>query len=158
MVQCENVQWPAQIRLRVKGGDGCNWAGVQVLSLSGGVDVFGLGQAGQLILVAGQAAEEDGTADAEDGGAPAEAVGPGVVVVALEDQLVEFDGVDDQRDDLENHCRGRERERWKRLEHTKTHSKKHHHTVSGSQKTVHKCRKQNNCAVSHAAGWTNPPH
>lgn len=65
------------------------------MSLSGGVDVFGLGQAGQLILVAGQAAEEDGTADAEDGGAPAEAVSPGVVIVTLEDQLVELAGVDD---------------------------------------------------------------
>jgi len=69
--------------------------GCVVLSLSGGIDVFGLGQAGQLILVARQAAEEDGTADADDGGAPAKAVSPGVVIVALEDQLVELDGVDD---------------------------------------------------------------
>lgn len=76
--------------------------------LVAGIDVFGLGQAGQLILVAWQAAEEDGTADAEDGGTPAEAVRPGVVIVTLEDQLVEFDGVDDQGDDLENRCRERE--------------------------------------------------
>ncbi len=110
MVQCKSVHWPAQIGLRVKSGNGCNWACVQVLSLSRGIDVFGLGQAGQLILIAWQAAEEDGTADAEDGGTPAEAVGPGVVIVALEDQLVEFDRVDDQSDDLENHCRQRERE------------------------------------------------
>lgn len=76
--------------------------------LVGGVDVLGLGHAGQLVLVARQAAEEDGAADAQDGGAPAEAVRPGVVVVALEDQLVELDGVDDQRDDLQHHCGVRE--------------------------------------------------
>lgn len=73
-------------------------------SLGGGVDVFGLGEAGQLVLIARQAAEEDGAADAEDGGPPAEAVGPGVVIVALEDQLVELDGEDDEGDDLEDHC------------------------------------------------------
>lgn len=78
--------------------------------LVGGVDVLGLGHASQLVLVARQAAEEDGTADAQDGGAPAEAVGPGVVVVALEDQLVELDRVDDQRNDLQHHC-GRETKR-----------------------------------------------
>lgn len=65
------------------------------MSLSGWIDVFDFGQAGQLILVAWQAAEEDGTADGEDGSAPAEAVSPGVVIVTLEDQLVELDGVDD---------------------------------------------------------------
>lgn len=80
----------------------------RALSLSWGIDVFGLGQASQLILVAWQAAEEDGTADAEDGGAPAEAVGPGVVIVTLKDQLVELDRVDDEGDDLKNHCRERE--------------------------------------------------
>lgn len=73
-------------------------------SLGRGVDVFGLGQARQLVLIARQAAEEDGAADAEDGGAPAEAVGPGVVIVALEDHLVEHDGVDDEGDDLQDHC------------------------------------------------------
>lgn len=73
---------------------------VQARPLGRGVDVFGLGQAGQLVLVARQAAEEDGAADAEDGGTPAEAVRPGVVIVALEDQLVELDGVDDEGDDL----------------------------------------------------------
>lgn len=105
----KNFQWPAQIWLGVKSGNGLNWVGVHVWSLSRGIDVFGLGQAGQLILIARQAAEEDGTADAEDGGAPAEAVRPGVVIVTLEDQLVEFDRVDDQSDDLEDHCRERER-------------------------------------------------
>ncbi|TNN64340.1 hypothetical protein EYF80_025470 [Liparis tanakae] len=65
--------------------------------------------AGQLILVARQAAEEDGAADAEDGGSPAEAVGPGVVVVALEELLVEFDRVDDESDDLDDHCRATKR-------------------------------------------------
>lgn len=84
------------------------WA-CRFLSLSGGVEVFGLGQAGQLILVARQTAEEDGAADAEDGCSPAEAIGPGVVIVALKDQLVEFAGVDDQSNDLENNCRERER-------------------------------------------------
>lgn len=77
---------------------------VQVRPLGRGVDVFGLGQAGQLVLVARQAAEEDGAADAQDGGTPAEAVRPGVVIVALEDQLVELDGVDDEGDDLKDHC------------------------------------------------------
>lgn len=84
--------------------------------LSRGIEVFGLGQAAQLILVAGQAAEEDGAADAEDGGPPAEAVGPGVVVVALEELLVEFDGVDDEGDDLEHHCDVKEREKNQPLE------------------------------------------
>lgn len=77
-------------------------------SLGGGVDVLGLGEAGQMVLVVRQAAEEDGAADAEDGGAPAEAVRPGVVVVALVDQLVELDRVDDESDDLEDHCRQKE--------------------------------------------------
>ena len=90
---------------------------MQVWCLSAGIDVFGLGQASELILVAWQAAEEDGTANAEDGGAPAKAIRPGIVVVALEDQLIEFDGVDNQGNDLENHCseRKRERERGEKL-------------------------------------------
>lgn len=79
-------------------------APVGVGPLGRGVDVFGLGEAGQLVLVARQAAEEDGAADAEDGGAPAEAVRPGVVIVALVDQLVELHGVNDEGDDLEDHC------------------------------------------------------
>lgn len=88
-----------------QSGHGCNWADVHVLSLSRGIDVFGLGNAGQLILITWEAAEEDGAADAEDGGAPAKAIGPGVVIVALEDQLIELDRVDDQSHDLDNHCR-----------------------------------------------------
>lgn len=76
---------------------------VRLTALGRGIDVFGLGQAGQLVLVAWEAAEEDGAADAEDGGAPAEAVGPGVVVVAIVDQLVELHGVDDEGDDLQDH-------------------------------------------------------
>lgn len=94
--------------------------GVRVWSLRRGIDVFCLGQATQLILIAGQAAEEDGTADAEDGGAPAEAIRPGVVIVPLIDQLIELDGVDDQSDDLENHYREMRREREKNLYHTET--------------------------------------
>lgn len=98
---------------KTKRWDRVDWGGEGLLV--GGVDVLGLGHAGQLVLVARQAAEEDGAADAQDGGAPAEAVRPGVVVVALEDQLVELDGVDDQRDDLQHHCGvrggGREGER-----------------------------------------------
>lgn len=103
MVQCKNVLRPARVRFRVRCGNACNWVSVQDLSLSRGIDVFGLGQAGQLILVAWQAAEEDGTADAQDGGAPAEAIGPGVVIVAFKDLVLEFDGVDDQSNDLKNH-------------------------------------------------------
>lgn len=79
-------------------------ARVRVGPLGRGVNVFGLGEAGQLVLVARQAAEQDGAADAEDGGAPAEAVRPGVVIVALVDQLVELHGVNDEGDDLEDHC------------------------------------------------------
>lgn len=79
-----------------------------VLSLSRRIDVFNLGLVSQLILITWQAAEQEGTADGEDGCAPAKAVGPGVVIVALEDHFVEFDRVDDQSDDLENHCRERE--------------------------------------------------
>lgn len=100
MVQCKNAQQPAQIRFRVKNGNGCNWMDGQVWSLTRGIDVFGLGQAGQLILVARKAAEKDGTADAEDGGAPAEAVRPGVVIVTLKDQLVELDRIDDEGNEL----------------------------------------------------------
>lgn len=76
---------------------------VWVLSLSRRIDVFNLGLVSQLILITWQAAEQEGTADGEDGCAPAKAVGPGVVIVALEDHFVEFDRVDDQSDDLENH-------------------------------------------------------
>ena len=75
-----------------------------MVPLSWGIDVFGLGEARELILVARQAAEEDPTADAEDGGPPAEAVGPGVVVAALEDQVIEPDWVDDEGDELNDHC------------------------------------------------------
>lgn len=64
------------------------------------VDVFGLGYAGYVVLVLWQAAEDDGAAEAEDGGAPAESVSPGVVVVALKDQLTELGWIDDQSDDL----------------------------------------------------------
>lgn len=104
----------------MKTGHGSDLVGVQHLSLSRRVDVFLLGQAGQLILIAWQAAEENGTPNAEDGGAPTEAVGPCVVIVTLEDLLVELDGVDDQSDDLENHCRERTME--KGQEHTSLYS------------------------------------
>lgn len=90
---------PDKEKRAVIGGEG------QVASSGWRIDVFGLGQAGQLVLVARQAAEENRAADAEDGGAPAEAVGPGVVIMTLKDQVVELDGVDDQSDDLEDRCR-----------------------------------------------------
>lgn len=75
-----------------------------MLSLLTLVNVFDLFVAVQLGLVLGQTAEQDGAAQAEDGGAPAKTVGPSVVVLALENALVEVDGVDDQSDDLEYHC------------------------------------------------------
>lgn len=89
----------------MESGNGCNSVDVQVLSLTRGIEVFGLPNAGQLILIIWEAAEEDSAADAEDGGTPAKAIGPGVIIVALKDQLVELDGVDDQSDDLEDHWR-----------------------------------------------------
>lgn len=79
---------------------------MQVLRLGRGVEVFDLLLAAQVALITWQAAEDDGAAEADDGGAPAEAVGPRVEVVALVDQgLVELDGVNDQSDHLDNHCR-----------------------------------------------------
>lgn len=75
------------------------------LCLGGGVDVFGLGHAAQIVLVAGQAAEEDATAHGQDSGTPAKAVSPGVVVVALEyEVLVKLDRVDDEGNDLHDDC------------------------------------------------------
>lgn len=62
-----------------------------------------------MILVTCQAAEEEGAADAEDGGTPAEAVGPGEEIFPLEDLLLELDGVDDESDDLDDHCGERQR-------------------------------------------------
>lgn len=75
-----------------------------MVPLSWCIDVFGLGEACELVLVARQAAEEDPTADGEDGGPPAEAIGPGVVIVALEDQVIELDWVYDEGDELNDHC------------------------------------------------------
>lgn len=85
-------------------GEGRAWGSGGGGPLGGRVEVLGLGQAGELVLVARQAAEEHGAADAQQGGAPAEAVRPRVVVVALEDLLVELDRVDDQGDHLQHHC------------------------------------------------------
>lgn len=79
------------------------------MSLGRSVEVFGLCYSTQFVFISWQAAEEDGAAEGEDGGAPAEPVGPGVVVLALEDPLVELDGVDDQSDGLDDHCRDRQR-------------------------------------------------
>lgn len=79
--------------------------GVSV-SLGRGVDVFGLGQACELILVARQAAEENATADGHNGGAPAKPIRPGVVIVTLEDKVIELDGVDDESDELEDNYTG----------------------------------------------------
>lgn len=77
-------------------------------SLLRSIEVFDLCLAAEFILISRQAAEEDGAADRDDGGAPAKSVGPGVVIVTLKDQLIEFDWVDDQSDDLDNRCRERQ--------------------------------------------------
>lgn len=77
----------------------------RAVSLGRSVEVFNLFHSVQFVLVSRQTAEEDGAAEAEDGGAPAEPVGPGVVVLALEDPVVEVDGVDDESDGLDDHCR-----------------------------------------------------
>lgn len=106
--QCKNVQWPVQMQLRAKSGNGYDWVGPQVFSLLRSIEVFDLCLAAEFILITRQAAEEDGAADRDDGGAPAKSVGPGVVIVTLKDQLIEFDWVDDQSDDLDNRCRERQ--------------------------------------------------
>lgn len=106
--QCKNVQWPVQMQLRAKSGNGYDWVGPQVFSLLRSIEVFDLCLAVEFILISRQAAEEDGAADTDDGGAPAKSVGPGVVIVTLKDQLIEFDWVDDQSDDLDNRCRERQ--------------------------------------------------
>lgn len=106
--QCKNVQWPVQMQLRAKSGNGYDWVGPQVFSLLRSIEVFDLCLAAEFILISRQAAEEDGAADRDDGGAPAKSVGPGVVIVTLKDQLIEFDWVDDQSDDLDNRCRERQ--------------------------------------------------
>jgi len=104
MIENENIQWSVQIQLRAKSGDGCNWVADQVCSSGSAVEVFDLRVANQFVLVIWQTAEEHGAADAEDGGAPAKPVGPGVVILALDDQVIELDGVNDQSYDLDNHC------------------------------------------------------
>lgn len=106
--QCKNVQWPVQMQLRAKSGNGYDWVGPQVFSLLRSIEVFDLCLAAEFILISWQAAEEDGAADRDDGGAPAKSVGPGVVIVTLKDQLIQFDWVDDQSDDLDNRCRERQ--------------------------------------------------
>lgn len=106
--QCKNVQWPVQMQLRAKSGNGYDWVGPQVFSLLRSIEVFDLCLAAEFILISWQAAEEDGAADRDDGGAPAKSVGPGVVIVTLKDQLIEFDWVDDQSNDLDNRCRERQ--------------------------------------------------
>lgn len=82
--------------------------------LGGGVDVFGLGHAAQIVLVAGQAAEEDATANGQNGGTPAKAICPGVAVVALVNEVVvKLDRVDDEGNDLQDNCgSGTERKKW----------------------------------------------
>lgn len=80
-----------------------------VFGVSGrGVDVFGLGHAGKLIVVARKTAEEDPAAQHQDSGPPAEAVCPRVVVITFIDQLVELDGVDDQSDYLDDYSQNKE--------------------------------------------------
>lgn len=96
------------MQLRAKSGNGYDWVGPQVFSLLRSIEVFDLCLAAEFILISQQAAEEDGAADRNDGGAPAKSVGPGVVIVTLKDQLIEFDWVDDQSDDLDNRCRERQ--------------------------------------------------
>lgn len=96
------------MQLRAKSGNGYDWVGPQVFSLLRSIEVFDLCLAVEFILISWQAAEEDGAADTDDGGAPAKSVGPGVVIVTLKDQLIEFDWVDDQSDDLDNRCRERQ--------------------------------------------------
>lgn len=93
----------------------CHCLGQTVLRpLSAAVEVLGLGQASDLILIPGKTAEEHAAANHQQRGTPAEAVCPRVEVVALVDQLVELDWVDDERDDLENHCAGREKREMQR--------------------------------------------
>lgn len=66
------------------------------------VNVVGLGQTVQFLLVLGQTAEEDAAADHQDGGAPRKPVGPAVLVSSALDQDVgELDWVDNQRHELE---------------------------------------------------------
>lgn len=108
MVQCNNVQWPVQMQHRVKRGNGHDWVAVRDLSLLGRIDVFDLCGATEFILIIWQAAEDDGTADADDGGTPGKSIGPGVVIGTLKDKLIEFDWVDDESNDLENHNKDQE--------------------------------------------------
>ena len=90
-------------------GTGSSTVWGRATSLCRGVDVLGLGHACELVLIAWQAAEENATTDGQDGGAPRKAVGPGKVIVTFEDQVVELDWIDDEGDDLDDHCgRGEE--------------------------------------------------
>lgn len=68
-----------------------------------GVDVFGLGHAGNLIFIVRKTAEDDPAAQHHYSGPPAEAVRPRVVVIPFIDQLVELDRVDDQSDYLDDY-------------------------------------------------------
>lgn len=79
----------------------------KILFLIGFVKVFDLLISGYVLYVFCQTAEDEAAAQADDGGAPPKPVGPGVKILALEDLVVEIDGVDDQSDDLEDRCRDR---------------------------------------------------
>lgn len=91
---------------------GFSWGGLPP-TLGRCVEVPGLGIAQQVILVVGEAAEEEGTADQDDGGCPSEAIGPVIDVIdsgitMKVKGLCVLHWIDDQGDDLENSSQGEE--------------------------------------------------
>lgn len=75
-------------------------------NLGRSVEVPGLGIAQKVILVVGEAAEEEGAANQDDRGCPSETIGPVIDVIhnriiMKPEGLCVFHGVDYQGDDLE---------------------------------------------------------
>lgn len=72
---CLGEQFPPQIRTAA------GFSGGLPPTLGRRVEVPGLGITQKVILVVGEAAEEEGTANQDDGGCPSKAVGPVIDVI-----------------------------------------------------------------------------
>lgn len=97
---CLGLQFPPQIHLAAGLSQGLP------PTLRRRVEVPGLGITQKVILVVGEAAEEEGAANQDDGGCPSEAVGPVIDVVnsgviMKPEGLCVLHGIDHQGDDLE---------------------------------------------------------
>lgn len=97
---CLGEQFPPQIHLAA------GFSQALPPTLGWGIEVPGLGGPQKVILVVGEAAEEEGTTNQDDGGRPSEAIGPVIDVInsrviVKPEGLCVLHGVDYQGDDLE---------------------------------------------------------